>query len=362
MPGAARAADVEAGPIWNNDDANGKCPGVCQAVGATWSGQWRTTVPNRMSVCGCDAPMAPPPPPQQTMAPPPAQGGFIPMVGSCRGPGWNQGGWPSAQGYRTPAECRAVCESTPGCTSFDLARPRGMQFDCYLFSHTNVVGEGAQDTCFSRAPAPTARHAGRSFDPVAGSCRGPGWNANGWPLSAGYRTLNDAIGVCVANPSCTAFDVARPRGPQYATFLFGHGRVMGEGNQDTCFVSRAPMGTPPPPPPPPPSMPPPSMPQPPPAMNAPMDEGTFGGLLGAIKAEAFSKGKLRVIQDAARSSFFTVDQLKRIVEQLPFSADKLGAAEAVAPRLVDKQNSFQLYSAFPFESDKQKLRAILSRY
>ncbi len=45
--------DADAGPIWNNDDAKGKCPATCGGYTATWNGQWTTTVPGKMSVCGC---------------------------------------------------------------------------------------------------------------------------------------------------------------------------------------------------------------------------------------------------------------------------------------------------------------------
>ena len=58
--GVARAEDVNAGPIWNQADANNKCPGVCDARKEHWNGQWRTTVPNKMSVCGCEAVKPPP--------------------------------------------------------------------------------------------------------------------------------------------------------------------------------------------------------------------------------------------------------------------------------------------------------------
>jgi hypothetical protein len=55
LPSAARAQtrtiSVEAGPIWNQADAQRKCPEVAKANGGTWNGQWRTTVPGRMSVC-----------------------------------------------------------------------------------------------------------------------------------------------------------------------------------------------------------------------------------------------------------------------------------------------------------------------
>jgi len=45
--------DVDAGPIWNNDDAKTKCPGVCGKTKGVWNGNWKTTVPGQMSVCGC---------------------------------------------------------------------------------------------------------------------------------------------------------------------------------------------------------------------------------------------------------------------------------------------------------------------
>jgi Mannan-binding protein len=45
--------DANAGPIWDNGDAGGKCPSTCNAYASTWNGQWTTTVPGQMSVCGC---------------------------------------------------------------------------------------------------------------------------------------------------------------------------------------------------------------------------------------------------------------------------------------------------------------------
>jgi hypothetical protein len=44
---------MEAGPLFNNMEAQGRCPGVCQQAGRTWDGNWKTTQPGRMSVCSC---------------------------------------------------------------------------------------------------------------------------------------------------------------------------------------------------------------------------------------------------------------------------------------------------------------------
>ena len=42
---------VEAGPIWNQADAEKKCPRIASQNNATWTGQWWTTVQGQMSVC-----------------------------------------------------------------------------------------------------------------------------------------------------------------------------------------------------------------------------------------------------------------------------------------------------------------------
>lgn len=45
--------NINAGPIWNQGDANYKCPRVCTSVRKRWNGEWETTVPGRMSICKC---------------------------------------------------------------------------------------------------------------------------------------------------------------------------------------------------------------------------------------------------------------------------------------------------------------------
>ena len=42
---------IEVGPIWNQRDAETKCSAKAREVRAEWTGQWRTTVQGRMSVC-----------------------------------------------------------------------------------------------------------------------------------------------------------------------------------------------------------------------------------------------------------------------------------------------------------------------
>jgi hypothetical protein len=47
-----RPRDFQAGPIWNQQDAERKCPVVAYAVSGHWNGQWVTTREGEMSVCG----------------------------------------------------------------------------------------------------------------------------------------------------------------------------------------------------------------------------------------------------------------------------------------------------------------------
>jgi hypothetical protein len=50
-PPPPRGRPVNAGPIWNQADANLKCPVVGHAVGGRWTGGWWTVRNGEMSVC-----------------------------------------------------------------------------------------------------------------------------------------------------------------------------------------------------------------------------------------------------------------------------------------------------------------------
>jgi len=50
---SARGRNINAGPLWNDGHANSTCPRICRQNGLRWTGDWATTIPNTMSVCGC---------------------------------------------------------------------------------------------------------------------------------------------------------------------------------------------------------------------------------------------------------------------------------------------------------------------
>ena len=55
IPTGPASADWEkAGPIWNNVDAQRKCPQTCSP--SKWDGNWKTIEAGKMSVCSCSGP------------------------------------------------------------------------------------------------------------------------------------------------------------------------------------------------------------------------------------------------------------------------------------------------------------------
>ncbi len=99
-------------------------------------------------------------------------------------------------------------------------------------------------------------------------------------------------------------------------------------------------------------------PPPPPVQTAPahMPPAAFATLRGAIQTESFSDGKLRVLRSALTDHRLSVEQAAQILPLFDFSSDRVEAACAIHPRLVDPENFYRLYSAFDFESDKEEVR------
>lgn len=50
---ATTSKAIEAGPIWDQKDAEGKCPNTCSHHKLQWDSNWWTTVSGKMSVCSC---------------------------------------------------------------------------------------------------------------------------------------------------------------------------------------------------------------------------------------------------------------------------------------------------------------------
>ncbi len=106
--------------------------------------------------------------------------------------------------------------------------------------------------------------------------------------------------------------------------------------------------------------PPPPPPTPVPTVQ-PISEGQLQQLLNAIAKESFGDGKIRVLESAAPSQYFLVPQVMKILQRFSFGDDKLDAVRTLWPRVLDRDNSYQLYQAFNFEGEKNQLREIIGR-
>jgi len=86
---------------------------------------------------------------------------------------------------------------------------------------------------------------------------------------------------------------------------------------------------------------------------------TFKALLGEIDGQAFSDDKLMIVRSAARNAFFSVAQVKNLLDAFVHSSDKLDLLRVVADRIVDRENIFTIYSSLVHSSDKDEAREIL---
>ena len=106
---------------------------------------------------------------------------------------------------------------------------------------------------------------------------------------------------------------------------------------------------------------PPSRPPPPPPGPQPLSDGQMRNLLGTMSRESFARDKLNVLQSASGGdSFFVVEQVQQVLAQFQFSKDRLAAVRMLWPRVLDRQNGFQLNSAFQFSADKEELKRIIT--
>jgi hypothetical protein len=83
---------------------------------------------------------------------------------------------------------------------------------------------------------------------------------------------------------------------------------------------------------------------------------SISALLRSLETEAFAEGRRRVLEEAAQTRWFTAAQVRRILETLDFSEERVEAGVLLHPRVVDPDSWGTVYGAFDFPSDAQRLR------
>lgn len=99
---------------------------------------------------------------------------------------------------------------------------------------------------------------------------------------------------------------------------------------------------------------------PPPPVYHPISEAKLQKVMNAMSRESFAKDKMKVLEEVAGGNYFLVGQVQQVLKQFQFSKDRLQAVRLMWPRVLDRENGFQLYGSFQFSNDKAELKRILS--
>lgn len=90
-----------------------------------------------------------------------------------------------------------------------------------------------------------------------------------------------------------------------------------------------------------------------------MPDADFQALVAAVNDASFGSEKLGVVETAAESHVFTIEQVGTLVGLMSMSSEQVGVVERLKNKIVDRQNSFKLLERFTFSSDKEKVRKLL---
>lgn len=93
-----------------------------------------------------------------------------------------------------------------------------------------------------------------------------------------------------------------------------------------------------------------------------MNNQDFAQFITAVKRDAsFDDSKIGMITNAAQHTSFKASQIHDLVSLLSFEKGKLQLAKQLYATCLDKQNFYQVYEAFSFESSKKELNDFIAR-
>jgi hypothetical protein len=93
-----------------------------------------------------------------------------------------------------------------------------------------------------------------------------------------------------------------------------------------------------------------------------MPESEFGSLLQRIHSQWFSSAKMTAAKDAAGRSYFSTQQVRRLISIFSSDSDKLELAKAAYRNTIDQRSYYQLYDLFQFQSSRDELARYTSEY
>lgn len=81
---------------------------------------------------------------------------------------------------------------------------------------------------------------------------------------------------------------------------------------------------------------------PPPPAPAPMPEPSVAQLTATLDSQPTLQGRMQILQAAASSNWFLVRQAQALITRFPPGPDRAEAIRVLAPRLLDRENAYQL--------------------
>ena len=90
------------------------------------------------------------------------------------------------------------------------------------------------------------------------------------------------------------------------------------------------------------------------AVGVLMNEREFAQFLRALKRSR--PKEMEFLAQPARDGYFSVAQVKEIIEVFPFAPEQENVAVLLYPRVVDKANWYTVYDAFSFPSSRRKVQ------
>ncbi|HLL53800.1 MAG TPA: DUF4476 domain-containing protein [Myxococcaceae bacterium] len=93
----------------------------------------------------------------------------------------------------------------------------------------------------------------------------------------------------------------------------------------------------------------------------PITDLALQNMLQAMNREPRVDGRMRVVQQSGPVNYFLVSQVQQMLGRFEFGSDKLQVVRILRPRILDMENSGELYHSFTFGGDKAELRKILGQ-
>lgn len=93
-----------------------------------------------------------------------------------------------------------------------------------------------------------------------------------------------------------------------------------------------------------------------------MSAGTFSDFFAKVKNRSFTDDRLKMVEMAVSSSYFTSDQCLRLTELFSFDSEKVKLMKLMYPSVADKGRFYIVVDKLTFSSDRNKVMDFVKNY